>query len=259
MGKQVIFCNCQGKIIEPSRLADIENELLTSRIKFSKLTDLCGICATRKDDANRIFSIQEETLVIACYPRAIKLLLNHSGVILKANQISVINCRELSIDEIKSRIQSFLSGENNVISSPEIECDKEWPAWYPVIDYSRCTSCGQCADFCLFGVYEKSDGVVKVLNPKECKNNCPACARICPQTAIVFPRYEMGGAIAGSDSIDEMAEQQRHLQDVDSILGSDIYKALELRKTKRKSIISTEAMSKALEEREKAMQEKQEL
>ena len=259
MGKQVIFCNCLGKIIDPSRLVEIEKLLLTSGIIFSRLTDLCGICATRKDEANRIFSIQEETLVIACYPRAIKLLLNHSGVNLKTNQLSVINFRGLSNDEIKNQVHSFLSGESIITSSSEIECDKEWPAWYPVIDYSRCTSCGQCADFCLFGVYDKSDGVVKVLNPKECKNNCPACARICPQTAIVFPRYELGGAIAGSDSIDEMAEQQRQLQDVDSILGSDIYKALELRKTKRQSIISNEAMNKALEEREKAMQEKQEL
>ena len=25
--------------------------------------------------------------------------------------------------------------------------------WYPVIDYSRCTNCMECLDFCLFGVY----------------------------------------------------------------------------------------------------------
>ena len=25
--------------------------------------------------------------------------------------------------------------------------------WYPVIDYSRCTNCMECIDFCLFGVY----------------------------------------------------------------------------------------------------------
>ena len=25
--------------------------------------------------------------------------------------------------------------------------------WYPVIDYSRCTNCLECIDFCLFGVY----------------------------------------------------------------------------------------------------------
>ena len=30
--------------------------------------------------------------------------------------------------------------------------------WYPVIDYSRCTNCMECIDFCLFGVY----GVDKV-------------------------------------------------------------------------------------------------
>jgi MinD superfamily P-loop ATPase len=134
----------------------------------------------------------------------------------------------------------------------EMQSEAEWPSWYPVIDYSRCTACGQCADFCLFGVYEKAEGKVNVINPKGCKNNCPACARICPQTAIIFPKYKQGGAISGSDSIDEVAEQQRLQQDMSSILGSDIYKALEQRKVKRQSIIKEDAMKKAIEERDRA-------
>jgi ferredoxin len=91
-----------------------------------------------------------------------------------------------------------------------------------------------------------------VVNPSGCKNNCPACARICPETAIVFPKYKQGGAISGSDSIDEAAEQQRQGQDLKTILGGDIYKALEQRKAKRQSILKADAMQKALDEREKA-------
>jgi hypothetical protein len=39
-------------------------------------------------------------------------------------------------------------------------------------------------------------------------------------------------------------------------LGSDIYKALEVRKLKRKSMINNEAMKKAIAEREKALSER---
>jgi NAD-dependent dihydropyrimidine dehydrogenase PreA subunit len=128
-----------------------------------------------------------------------------------------------------------------------------WPSWYPVIDYARCNNCGQCAEFCLFGVYEKSDGKVAVVNPKSCKNNCPACARICPQVAIVFPKYAQGGVIGGSESFDEVAEMQRLQQDTDTILGNDIYQALESRKMKRRLIIRGDAMERAIRERDEAL------
>ena len=54
-------------------------------------------------------------------------------------------------------------------------------AWYPTLDKERCTDCGKCHDFCLFGVYTIEDGVVTVKQPQNCKNNCrlvPGCARI---------------------------------------------------------------------------------
>ena len=63
-------------------------------------------------------------------------------------------------------------------------------AWYPTLDKERCTDCGKCHDFCLFGVYTIEDGVVTVKQPQNCKNNCPACARMCPNKAIIFPKYE---------------------------------------------------------------------
>src|SRR5581483_12357654 len=70
--------------------------------------------------------------------------------------------------------------------------------WYPVIDYSRCTNCMECLDFCLFGVY----GVdvldrITVENQDNCKKGCPACSRVCPEQAIMFPDYKTP-AIAGA-------------------------------------------------------------
>jgi hypothetical protein len=70
--------------------------------------------------------------------------------------------------------------------------------WYPVIDYSRCTNCLECLDFCLFGVYgvDKIDRIL-VEHQDNCKRGCPACSRVCPEHAIMFPDYKTP-AIAGA-------------------------------------------------------------
>lgn len=71
--------------------------------------------------------------------------------------------------------------------------------WYPVIDYSRCTNCLECIDFCLFGVYgiDRADTIL-VEQPDNCRKGCPACSRVCPENAIIFPQHKTP-AIAGSD------------------------------------------------------------
>ncbi|MDP6379899.1 MAG: hypothetical protein QF662_01030 [Phycisphaerae bacterium] len=99
--------------------------------------------------------------------------------------------------------------------------------WYPVLDYSRCTDCKQCLNFCLFGVYSVgADGKVQVEKPDNCKTNCPACARICPEVAVIFPEYGAGpidGSEAGSE--DELGLEKVKV-DVAAVLGSDVYAAL---------------------------------
>jgi NAD-dependent dihydropyrimidine dehydrogenase PreA subunit len=72
--------------------------------------------------------------------------------------------------------------------------------WYPVIDYSRCTNCLECLDFCLFGVYgvDSFDRIITE-NQDQCKKGCPACSRVCPEQAIIFPEYK-SAAIAGADT-----------------------------------------------------------
>lgn len=70
--------------------------------------------------------------------------------------------------------------------------------WYPVIDYSRCTNCLECLDFCLFGVYGISTAeAILVEQPDNCRKGCPACSRVCPENAIIFPQHK-SPAIAGS-------------------------------------------------------------
>ena len=76
--------------------------------------------------------------------------------------------------------------------------EKSSRRWYPVIDYSRCTNCMECIDFCLFGVYgvDRIDTIL-VEQPDNCRKGCPACSRVCPENAIMFPQHKTP-AIAGS-------------------------------------------------------------
>ncbi|MFO0944182.1 MAG: ferredoxin family protein [Pirellulales bacterium] len=80
--------------------------------------------------------------------------------------------------------------------------------WYPVIDFSRCTNCMECIDFCLFGVYGvDTNETIVVEQADNCRKGCPACSRVCPQNAIMFPQHKTpaiaGAAVdAGSMKID---------------------------------------------------------
>lgn len=93
---------------------------------------------------------------------------------------------------------SQLNHAEKAPSQPTIIADEGNRRWYPVIDYSRCTNCMECIDFCLFGVYgvDKVDTIL-VEQPDNCRKGCPACSRVCPENAIIFPQHKTP-AIAGS-------------------------------------------------------------
>ena len=94
--------------------------------------------------------------------------------------------------------------------------------WYPVIDYSRCTNCMECLDFCLFGVYgvDKLDRIM-VESQDNCKKGCPACSRVCPEQAIMFPEYK-SAAIAGAP----VGEIGGLKIDLTKLFGGDVKDAL---------------------------------
>ena len=258
MTKKIVFCNCGGALFKNDFKEGILDSLKQEKVTFTRVSDLCGLCVSQKQELKDLMSSSDEILVVACRPRAVKVLLNNSGIGSECGKIYFTGFLEQDIDHLLEEIRNFSGTEINADSPEEIKTTSDWPAWYPLIDYSRCSSCGQCADFCLFGVFEKKDNKVLVVNPQGCKNNCPACARICPETAIVFPKYEHGGAIAGDEAINEMDELQRQQKDIDEILGSEIYQALEKRKLKRQSIIRNYAMQEAIKEREQALYENRE-
>ncbi|TLD70258.1 ferredoxin family protein [Phragmitibacter flavus] len=129
-----------------------------------------------------------------------------------------------------------------------------WKPWFPVIDYSRCTNCMQCLSFCLFDVYgTSSDGKIQVQNNDNCKTNCPACSRVCPEVAIMFPKYQTG-PINGDQVNDEDMRREKMKVDISSLLGGDIYARLRDRSAAAKSRFSKErSPDKALEERKKCL------
>ena len=130
----------------------------------------------------------------------------------------------------------------------------KWKPWFPVIDYSRCTNCMQCLSFCLFDVYGVSDkGKIQVQNNDNCKTNCPACSRVCPEVAIMFPKYQ-AGPINGDEVNSTDANREKIKVDISSLLGGDIYAALKDRSAAAKSRFSKErSPDKALAERKKCL------
>ena len=129
-----------------------------------------------------------------------------------------------------------------------------WKPWFPVIDYDRCTNCMQCLSFCLFGVYGADrDGHIQVQNQDNCKTNCPACSRVCPEAAIMFPKYK-AGPINGDLVRDADLQREKMKVDISALLGGDIYSMLRMRSERAQSRFSKERDSgKALNERQKCL------
>jgi len=136
---------------------------------------------------------------------------------------------------------------------------KAWKPWFPVIDYQRCTNCMQCLSFCLFDVYSVSSaGKITVQNQSNCKTDCPACSRVCPEVAILFPKYK-AGPING-DEIDANDVRREAMKvDISALLGGDIYAMLRDRSAKAKSRFSKERDDdRALKERQRCLAKLQE-
>ena len=129
-----------------------------------------------------------------------------------------------------------------------------WKPWFPVIDYDRCTNCMQCLSFCLFDVYGVSaDKKIQVQNHNKCKTDCPACSRVCPEVAILFPKYRHGPINGDVVSTDDVRREVMKV-DISALLGGDIYQALRDRSAKSKSRFAKERdEDRALQERQKCL------
>ena len=129
-----------------------------------------------------------------------------------------------------------------------------WKPWFPVIDFDRCTNCMQCLTFCLFDVYGvDAEQKITVQNQDNCKTDCPACSRVCPEVAILFPKYGKG-PINGDVVRDQDIQREAMKVDISTLLGGDLYGSLRTRQRDARKRFSTERdESKALLERKRCL------
>jgi Pyruvate/2-oxoacid:ferredoxin oxidoreductase delta subunit len=134
-----------------------------------------------------------------------------------------------------------------------------WTPWFPVIDFDRCTNCMQCLSFCLFDVYAVDrEQRITVQNQSNCKTSCPACSRVCPEAAIMFPKYAKG-PINGAPVAEADVQRESMKVDISALLGGDVYSALRTRQRDARQRFSTERdESKALLERKRCLKKLQE-
>lgn len=155
------------------------------------------------------------------------------------------------------------AGVAALVDAIRAECEVrepgKWKPWFPVIDFDRCTNCMQCLSFCLFDVYGVSKGgQIQVQNHDNCKTDCPACSRVCPEVAILFPKYRHGPIHGGEIQADDVRREAMKV-DISALLGGDIYAALRDRSAKAKSRFSKERdEERALKERQKCLVKLQE-
>ena len=179
----ITVCACMYRnIISRTEIIKLVSALKNAGYTTTIVPDLCR---TAVSDACKMAEFAS-TAVIACYPRAVTAIFDRAGLTPKHVFDIRNNSSEHVLNEIGITAPVFSTEQSFPVSSPDEENND---AWYPVIDKKRCTECGKCHDFCLFGVYSINIGKVKVMQPQNCKNNCPACARMCPSKAIIFPKY----------------------------------------------------------------------
>lgn len=196
--------------------------------------DLCRMAA-KNSKRLRDLAAAPELVVIACYPRAVKWLFAYAGVSLETKNVTFCNMRTQSAPEIARHLGLQEAAEGDLVPLQEHEDTTDsWVPWYPVIDRERCSGCRQCVNFCLFGVYELDEaGNVTVVNPEQCKNNCPACARMCPEVAIMFPKIDEISPIAGDPVDPEKAPHGKVRVNVRELFNGNIHEKLQKRRQSR--------------------------
>ncbi len=251
---RVLFCNCSHKAIIPDavRVPVLAALAAADDVDLTAVPDLCELVAVR--DARLAELVAGDAVkIVACFPRAVQGLLQAAGVELDPARVEILNMRAATADVLLRRILGNEARPAAATALPDLSVDDTWVPWFPVIDYDRCSTCKQCMSFCPFGVYELDDaGRVVVANPKNCKNNCPACARICPDVAIMFPKLA-DAPINGAPVREEDVQRCRAVLDEQAhdLAQGDIHDVLARRKLKA-AYRKLERLAREQAERERA-------
>ncbi len=228
---KIVFCRCEHyHIVDEAVSLRIVKAFEDAGISCEVVSDLCGMAAD-KDARMKEWAQADNLTVIACYGRAVRWLFERAGASFN-NDVRLYNGRTGDIDEIIASVTAA-NADDSCGDINHVGQKGQWVPWYPVIDYDRCTNCKQCLNFCLFGVYALSDdGKVQVAKPDGCKTNCPACARVCPERAIIFPKY--ADSPINGDEVDENAiDRDKDRSEVEELLGGDIHEIIRKRKARK--------------------------
>lgn len=105
--------------------------------------------------------------------------------------ISHRSAKEVFADIVERPIFNEIRGEDVPGGRVDVSEEPTVRRWYPVIDRKECIDCLECVNFCLFGVYTIGRGDRPLVDqPDACRDGCPACSRICPGGAILFPMHD---------------------------------------------------------------------
>lgn len=240
MSKQIFICGCEkdGKIEKESVQKLIET-LEEKNIGFTYIEDMCGTILKNPDDLESLYTA-EDAVVFGCQARAMQNLVDNSGRRIEESTITYHH-----IDDDKEELISSL--ESGIGEPLKIKYSDDWKPWYPVIDYERCNGCRKCLNFCLFSVYSvEDDGTVVVSASANCKDMCPACARVCPQNAIIFPKHAESPIDGGEGD----GSENEKTDILEQIQNDDVYSVLSARrKNFQVSLLKKDQLQMAEEER----------
>ena len=245
----ILYCDCaRADVVPAATKRAVRAALAHAPGRVECVADLCR-CAADRDPllADLVTGAGGPLHVVACYPRAVRWLFAFAQAPLPG-PATVHNMRTDEAATILTRLglapadeAADAEGRDRAarrVSEPAALHAREpagaapddWVAWYPVIDRDRCTGCRQCVEFCLFGTYAvDEDGRVRVASPASCKLNCPACARVCPASAIIFPKFADGGFIAGDAGAAQRGGEDGLRSDLARLGHEDAYDVLRRR------------------------------
>jgi len=228
-GARILYCHCAHADVVPQATKDaVLARLQEAGAAFEAVTDLCGLAA-RRDPALKRLAESARLRIAACYPRAVKWLFACAGAPLDEGRVDFLNMRTESAEAVLGGLLGAGEAPKGAQVPLDPEETGEWIPWFPVIDRDRCSNCKQCLNFCLFGVYGvDGDGSVVVKNPANCKTYCPACSRICPEVAIIFPKYK-SSPINGGEVSAEDAQREKVKVNPAELLRGDVYATLRKR------------------------------